>query len=891
MIWNDSLDSSLPIFYNLSGLLNSISYNVTNSTSSDITSQTITTDLGGTLSVTYALSQNMNTQISVSKITTPPSFSQNSTNSTFAGMNALHSLYLQGSINLSGYIFSFDNGTGVFVNESWVSLSGISNWSNVTKSINSIIGATMRWIVYTNDTNNNWNQSVTYTYLTTDGNPPTSSLNLTSGGREAGTDINHLVYWQDNVNLSGYIFSFDNGTGIFINDSFVSMIGAANWSNVTKKITSTVGATIQWTVFANDTNNNWNQSLIYSYITNDVTPPTYTNLLLNNTSPKKNESVLFGALWVDALSVLSHYIFSWNNSGSWVNDTPITFVGNWSYQYQGTYNSSVVGSLDFDSWNYTNYSKIGSAKSALWFINDSVAGATNLTIPNSCFSQSILQVQTFNHGSIGAFSEYRCFNGFSYISLLHESFATLYNEGIFWGVGQYSTITKQAIASKNTRVDWLIYANDSYGNLNVTIEKNFTVANTPPVVTASIFPSPATNLDNLNCTENYYDVDSDLESSHWFKWYVNGILSSFTSQNLSVGNYTSNDTVICSIRAFDGTDNSTWSNSSPLTVGDKVPPVLHDDFLSASSGYTNNILNIYVNATELNYIEWVYAEIQDPNQVKTNLTMTQESHVGSEYKFNVSYTPQTAGTYHFKFYARDGSGNVGNLTSTLTYTASVYVAPVVQNNNGDGGVILAQNYTGIAIYPLHAELSVFSLGEQAISVRVKNAQTNEVHLKPIATTGKEYVGQIGTGDYYTIKSGEIVTIDIPLNFDQSGTYLIEFSLSDSSGISAGMFDITARVYGSQNYWEKVIQKLQYPLILDNSGVPFSVTRSGITIPSTAQTAIPVGWLLGLLLLAALAGFLNSALFLRTKILKKDNKLGIITFGIALALTTAIFVFV
>ena len=39
------------------------------------------------------------------------------------------------------------------------------------------------------------------------------------------------------------------------------------WSNVTKVINSTVGSTIAWKVYANDTSNNWNASDTYSYTT------------------------------------------------------------------------------------------------------------------------------------------------------------------------------------------------------------------------------------------------------------------------------------------------------------------------------------------------------------------------------------------------------------------------------------------------------------------------------------------------------------------------------------------------------------------------------------------------------------------------------------------------
>jgi len=96
-------------------------------------------------------------------------------------------------------------------------------------------------------------------------------------GTVAGTNVEHRVRWTDNTALSGYIFSFDNGTGTFINDSFVVMTGTSNHSNVTKGVNTTVGATIRWRVYANDSASQLNATDIFVYNTTapDTTPPKY----------------------------------------------------------------------------------------------------------------------------------------------------------------------------------------------------------------------------------------------------------------------------------------------------------------------------------------------------------------------------------------------------------------------------------------------------------------------------------------------------------------------------------------------------------------------------------------------------------------------------------------
>lgn len=84
----------------------------------------------------------------------------------------------------------------------------------------------------------------------------------------------HSVNWTDDSALSGYFFAFDNGTGTFTNDSFVAMSGTQNWSNVTKVINHTVPSTIQWRVYANDSNDEWNLTDTFSY-TVTTNPPTH----------------------------------------------------------------------------------------------------------------------------------------------------------------------------------------------------------------------------------------------------------------------------------------------------------------------------------------------------------------------------------------------------------------------------------------------------------------------------------------------------------------------------------------------------------------------------------------------------------------------------------------
>jgi hypothetical protein len=139
-------------------------------------------------------------------------------------------------------------------------------WSNVTKILNTTVDAVVQWRVYANDSVDNWNASQTYTLVVVDGEAP-KYWDDDTNNTEAGKPTEFSLRWTDNTVLNGYIFSFDNGTGTFVNDSFVSMSGSEDWSNVTKVVSETVGAVIRWRVYANDTADNWNASEIFTFNT------------------------------------------------------------------------------------------------------------------------------------------------------------------------------------------------------------------------------------------------------------------------------------------------------------------------------------------------------------------------------------------------------------------------------------------------------------------------------------------------------------------------------------------------------------------------------------------------------------------------------------------------
>jgi len=111
----------------------------------------------------------------------------------------------------------------------------------------------------------------------------------------AGMPVEFRLRWTDTIGLSGYVYSIDNCTGSFVNVTSGSLSGTEDWSNVTHVVNDTLGCTIRWKVYANDTSDRWNTSDEYSFITsgcglylnqdtnliNDITGCTGTILYIN----------------------------------------------------------------------------------------------------------------------------------------------------------------------------------------------------------------------------------------------------------------------------------------------------------------------------------------------------------------------------------------------------------------------------------------------------------------------------------------------------------------------------------------------------------------------------------------------------------------------------------
>jgi len=157
----------------------------------------------------------------------------------------------------------------------------------------------------------------------------------------AGYGIQHRLYWTDNVSLSYATFSLDNCKGTFQNVSGMALTGDSDWSNFTYNINSTLGCTMRWRVYANDTSDNWNASEIFSYETTEVTAPTLVSTSVSSTYRGRSSIHYFT---LSDNYGLSSYRFSFDNCvGVFTNDTAIAISG---LSYSGSVTKTLNTTLD-----------------------------------------------------------------------------------------------------------------------------------------------------------------------------------------------------------------------------------------------------------------------------------------------------------------------------------------------------------------------------------------------------------------------------------------------------------------------------------------------------------------------------------------------------------------
>ncbi|MFX1283441.1 MAG: DUF2341 domain-containing protein [Promethearchaeota archaeon] len=130
----------------------------------------------------------------------------------------------------------------------------------------------------------------------------------------------------------------------------------------------------------------------------------------------------------------------------------------------------------------------------------------------------------------------------------------------------------------------------AFGDLeNSTI---ITITNTPPIVqSVQLNPISAYTTSALTILNTTSDYDGDTITKYYIEWFVNSIHDPTYDNEFQINpiSTTKNEFWYCHLRAFDGTDNSTWVNSNTITILNSLPKAVNLSITPAQP-YNTSIL-------------------------------------------------------------------------------------------------------------------------------------------------------------------------------------------------------------------------------------------------------------------------------------------------------------
>lgn len=452
----------------------------------------------------------------------------------------------------------------------------------------------------------------------------------------------------------------------------------------------------------------------------DSVPPTYSNNQTNNTL--SGESTLFSLLINDdtALNPNGRYIFSTNNSGSWVNDSPINFTSTpqWANvtKILNDTKNTVVGYKWYLTDNSSNQNVAGETISL--GPEGTYTGNSFVTTGEDAFPYGITQNNTFlwtsddHTGTIFRYWINGTYTGFSFnvteITNIGGVIDDITNDGTFFWITDW-----------NNRTVFKYWMNGTYAGVNFTTVgfnlKGITTDGTFLWVLESNSFSVSKYWMNGNGTRIASFSINDLypgyprgitqdgtyfwivtgENDTAFKYWMNGTYIG-TSFSISEVNYPqgidNNGTYFWVLDSYTAVSHSVYQYYGPgipeifllktTSTGDSTNPTINLD--SPEDNYNTTSQTITFNATasdDINltnmslYGNWTGSWIANTtNTSPINNTLT---------TFTISSLPE--GKYVWNILTCDNSSNCVFDSSNRTFTISSETVTVTSPSGGGGG--------------------------------------------------------------------------------------------------------------------------------------------------------------------------------------------------------------
>ena len=782
-----------------------------------------------------------------------PKYSNNFTDSIFADSNILHSLKWEDDTWLSGYIFSFDNGSGNFVNDSWVAFDFNPDYSDVYKTINSTGGAKIRWCVYANDTSTdviggNWNSTsceIPFSYITIGKDNLQDCYELNKGGiYNLSTNIINknvsvcINISSNNVVLDcgGYVMSGINKSGIAINIDRTSYVSGninikncviSDW-NIGVYLKSFYNCDLDNVTF--DSNNYgtyfsesdavdfkdiYLNSNNYGIYFNNVDDNTITNVVSN-----LNEYSIYFAVRADN-NILNNINSNYDGYGVYWDDSSNNKIINSKIAnsiYYGIYliNPNLRGKNEFynNLLNNTNNIFIDGGGLNEW--------NTSKQIGTRIYSSGIQIGGNYYTNSTGTGYSDTCIDadrdGFCY-----DSYSLTTNNIDYLPLSNlYSTTAPHAPMSPNYPVN-----EDTGIEINPTLNVTLTDpdGDTMNITFINASDDSVIGIDTAVANGSYATYQwSGLSYGTTYNWYVN-ITDGTDTTTSSTYSFTTN--YLPTIQVQNTFINSSTKHSFNVTAGvsdnDNYSDIVSTN-ISTSSGNCDNILNStsgnYFNSTfncsgtaltstniiigftdtNGNYTQTTSSSNTYPNQVPTVSSVTispSTAYTNDSLECNATITDIDADTLtaYFKWYVNNSLNETGSL-SPVTNGTSTLISTLGSGNTTKGNEWICE------ITPYDGTENGTALNSSVKTIS-NYAPTFDIPLvAQSANSGVEFTYDINASDIdldtitysdnttlFDINSSTGIITDTPTE-SETGTHTILITIGDGEANTTSTFVYT-----------------------------------------------------------------------------------------------------
>ncbi|MHA2389345.1 MAG: hypothetical protein ACXACW_11565, partial [Candidatus Hodarchaeales archaeon] len=165
-----------------------------------------------------------------------------------------------------------------------------------------------------------------------------------------------------------------------------------------------------------------------------------------------------------------------------------------------------------------------------------------------------------------------------------------YKDGVLQGSLNGTSVVQAGNTSKGQEWHFKVRPSDGTDDgIWYSCPANITIGNTAPTVSnLAINPSSPDSTDDMSVSYDYFDQDSDPESSSEILWYMNGSLQGQLNDSILIqsGNITKGQIWHVKIRVSDGTNFSTWISLLTNVTINNSPPTISDIRLNGFNGPT-----------------------------------------------------------------------------------------------------------------------------------------------------------------------------------------------------------------------------------------------------------------------------------------------------------------